>query len=206
MRQNLAVKEAFQTPQKTLPDLERAHLEGQYARHDVILEYGCGISTIMAARQNHSLVMAVENDRRWARGIRTTLKRDFPGNRVRIHWVDTGPTMMWGRPNPKKQGENWRNYPTYALSIWDQDFFRHPDLVLIDGRFRTACFLATLFRIERPVTVLFDDYLNRADYHWIERYALPDQEIGRMAQFNLAPRDIPREDLGSIVAAFLEPY
>ncbi len=206
MRHNLAVQEAFETPRQTFPDRERGFVQQQYQAHDVILEYGAGGSTLMAAEQQHSLVMAVENDRRWAKGIKQTLTQQFPDKPVHVHWVDTGPTMMWGRPKPKSRGDSWRNYPKYALEVWDKPFFRHPDLVMIDGRFRTACFLTTMMRITRPVTVLFDDYTNRAAYHWIERYAAPLEICGRMARFGLVPQALPPQDLSRIIDAFLDSY
>jgi protein O-GlcNAc transferase len=36
-----------------------------------------------------------------------------------------------------------------------------PDVVLIDGCFRVACFLACWANIQRPTTVIFDDYTER---------------------------------------------
>lgn len=206
MRHNLAVKEAFETPRQAFPDREQAYLVDQYAKHDVILEYGCGGSTMLAASQPHSLVMSVENDRKWARSVKEALRRHHPDAPVKVHWVDTGPTMMWGRPRPKQRGESWKNYPNYALNIWDQPYFKQPDLILIDGRFRAACFLAAMMRTQRPVTVLFDDYTNRDSYHWIERYAEPVEVIGRMARFDLSPTPVPSGDLTQVVLSFLDAY
>lgn len=206
MRHNLAVNEALEAPRSALPERERAFIEDQYNRHDVILEYGCGASTLMAAGQDHSLVMAVENDKNWAERVETVLARQHPNHRVRVHWVDTGPTQAWGRPKEKKRGDSWMNYPNYALDIWDQFFFKHPDLVLVDGRFRTACFLTTMLRLQKPVTLLFDDYANRSQYQWIERFAAPSRLVGRMAKFDLEPRSFPNDELTQIVLSFLEPY
>lgn len=183
-------------------------LYDQYDAHDVILEYGSGGSTLLAASQEHSLVMSVENDEAWAQKVRKNLAELAPEAPVHVHWVNIGPTASWGRPrrDPVQRGDHWQSYPNYALNIWDQPFFKHPDLVLIDGRFRPACFLATMMRIERPVTVLFDDYCNRPAYHFVERYAAPVETVGNMARFTLDPMVWPKEDLTQIVQAFLDPY
>ena len=68
-----------------------------------------------------------------------------------------------------------------------------------------ACWLTVLFRITRPVTVLFDDYIDRAYYHRVEDLVKPAEMIGRMARFELAPASVPADRLGWIVDAYLRP-
>jgi hypothetical protein len=98
--------------------------------------------------------------------------------------VDIGPTGEWGRPVDERQ---WRKFCGYPTHVWAQNFFRQPDVVLIDGRFRAACFLATCLRINKKTTILFDDYLERHSYHVIEQLALPVALHGRMAEFHVEP-------------------
>ncbi|MBO9479268.1 hypothetical protein J7382_17115 [Shimia sp. R11_0] len=200
-----AFQQSCSIPVQTFPPEERAFVEAEYAKHKVLLEYGSGGSTLLAAQQDHPLVMTVENDKTWAQNMTQTLAQLYPDAPVKLHWVDTGPTQAWGRPRSNGAERGWRNYPKYALNIWDQPFFRHPDLILIDGRFRTACFMTALMRIERPVTVLFDDYANRRRYHWIERHAPVQEMIGRMAKFRLQPTQWNAKDLTRILTAFLDP-
>jgi hypothetical protein len=75
-------------------------------------------------------------------------------------------------------------------------------VVLVDGRFRAACFLTTLFRITRPVRLFFDDYAGRPIYHEVERYGAPVAMHGRMAEFALDPTSIPADDLTWILETF----
>lgn len=190
-------------PSVTLPAAEQALLENEYARHDVILEYGSGGSTLIAAQQDHSLVMSVESDQAWAENMRAVLERDFPGAPVRMHWADIGPTKKWGRPS---NARSWRKFPNYPMQVWDMDWFRHPDLILIDGRFRVGCFLNALFRIERPVTVLFDDYAT--DRHYaaaVEEFVKPRSITGRMARFEIAPTALQPARLTEIISLMLNP-
>lgn len=55
------------------------------------------------------------------------------------------------------------------------------------------------------MTVLFDDYLGRKEYHWIEKYVKPIEFVGRMARFELTESQFPKKDLTKIVEAFLDP-
>lgn len=190
-------------PAISMPPAEAGYLRELYAGHDVILEYGTGGSTRLAASQAHSLIMGVESDRAWAENLEAGIRRDHPQANLHMHWVDIGPTGKWGRPS---NDSGWRGYHLYPLSVWDQPWFRHPDLVLIDGRFRVGCLLATLFRITRPITVLFDDYTNRPQYaQALEPFAQPVSSIGRMARFDLQPVTFPVEHLARITGLMSLP-
>jgi hypothetical protein len=113
-----------------------------------------------------------------------------------MHWADIGPTGKWGRPVNHKA---WGRFHLYPLSVWDMPWFRHPDLILIDGRFRVGCLLTALYRIERPVTVLFDDYANRRHYvDAVETFVRPVEIVGRMARFELEPTPYPAARMAEI--------
>jgi hypothetical protein len=99
---------------------------------------------------------------------------------------------------------HWQKFHHYPMSIWDQPFFRHPDVVLIDGRFRTACLAATRLRMTAPVTVLFDDYAERRSYHLVEEVVGPPQLFGRMAEFHLSPEPLRDSDLSVLIACFAQ--
>lgn len=168
----------------TFPPEEAALLSATYARAQVILEYGSGGSTLLAASMPGKYIISVESDRTWAIELQLKIDCSAALSPALVWHVDIGPTGRWGRP---VGDTGWQRYHHYPLSVWSEPFFRHPDVVLIDGRFRAACFMATALRITRPVTVLFDDYVERPAYHVVERLAAPHQRIGRMALFQLEP-------------------
>ena len=168
----------------TFPPEEAALVRARYARARVILEYGSGGSTMLAASMPGKYVMSVESDRNWAIDLQWKIDQADMSSPAVVWHVDIGATGRWGRP---VADDGWQRYHHYPLSIWSEPFFRHPDTVLIDGRFRPACFVATAMRITRPVTVLFDDYVDRPAYHLVERFSAPRQKIGRMAMFELEP-------------------
>ncbi|MEL7301271.1 MAG: hypothetical protein AAFM92_12890 [Pseudomonadota bacterium] len=192
-------------PQLTFPDEELAFLKHHYGNARVILEYGSGGSTLYGARLPGRFIMSVESDEQWALNLQRWLDaEDLQGQGV-IHFCDIGPTGMWGRPEGVA---HWRKFYRYPSDIWSKTYFRDPDLVLVDGRFRAACFIATFLRIKKPTTVLFDDYVDRAAYHIVEKLARPAETRGRMALFRLEPgprpmwvHDLFMEVLGDVALA-----
>jgi hypothetical protein len=125
-----------------------------------------------------------------------------PVSPVVMHHADIGPTVAWGRPADETQFRKW---PGYANSVWDRADFAHPDVVLVDGRFRAACLMTVALRITRPVTLLFDDYKRRKPYHAVEALVRPVAMAGRMARFDLVPMALPPDRLGWLVGLFLKP-
>lgn len=187
-------------PRLTLPPAEAQALQQVYARADVILEYGSGGSTVLAAGLPGKRVFSVESDAAWAQGLRDWFGAQPPqADSVVIHHADIGPTGKWGMPVDES---GWKRYHEYPLSVWDLPGFLHPDCVLVDGRFRVACFLTVLFKIARPVTLLWDDYANRPGYHEVERLVRPTRMHGRMAAFDLTPMSIPSAELTWVIGQF----
>jgi hypothetical protein len=98
--------------------------------------------------------------------------------RADLHHVDLGPVGEWGRPTSYARRERFGDYFEY---IWQGE--RAPDVVLIDGRFRVACFLTSVLRSAPETSLIFDDYVNRPYYHIVEEI-LPRREVcGRQALF-----------------------
>lgn len=184
-----------------MPEEEAAYLHGCYDGARIILEYGSGGSTELAARMPGKLVISVESDRDWARSLRRKIADAHPVSQVIIQHVYIGETGAWGRP---VADDNWQNFHRYPNAIWAEPFFRHPDVILIDGRFRPACLMTAMLRITRPVTVLFDDYTDRPRYHLVEKLVRPSRLIGRMAEFQLQPGQIGSADVGFVISQFFE--
>jgi hypothetical protein len=191
---------AITRPEITLPPTEEAALRAYYGVADVILEYGSGGSTVIAAELADKTVFSVESDAKWLQGMQAYFASNPPLAKLTLHHGKIGPTKEWGHP---KTDENFRKWSGYPLSVWDLEQFVHPDVVLIDGRFRAACFLTTLFRITKPTTVLWDDYSDRKSYHEVETLVKPIKMFGRMACFELTPMPIPADRLQWILQTYL---
>lgn len=182
-----------------MPPEEVEHLTRTYAGAKVILEYGSGGSIEIAARMPGKYIMSVESDLAWARDLRQKLTAPEILSPAVIYHADIGETGPWGRPLNDRA---WRDFYLYPTGIWDQPWFRHPDVVLIDGRFRTACLATILLRAERPVRVLFDDYGVRLLYRQVEEIIKPVRMVGRMAEFHIEPGLVKQRDIGFLIRQF----
>lgn len=186
-------------PELSFPAEEANRLRLAYAAASVILEYGSGGSSVLASGIRDKLVFSVESDFDWAIRLQREIDmRELPSPALVYH-VDIGPTGDWGRPLGP---ETWTSFHRYPLAIWDEQFFRQPDVVLIDGRFRTGCLMTVLLRTQRPVTVLFDDYAERAAYHSVETLIRPAEMVGRMAVFEVNPRKFDPSETVAIMEHF----
>ncbi|MFK7938212.1 MAG: hypothetical protein AB8B82_02450 [Roseovarius sp.] len=200
----MAATTRISRPELTLPEAEAALVQACYQDASVILEYGSGGSTVMAAEMPGKQVFSVESDRHWAKMMRNWLTENAPadGTQVDVIWADIGPTKKWGHPQDHSE---WQRYARYPLEVWDLDDFRQPDVVLVDGRFRPGCALAAAFRSLKPVTVLVDDYANRKHYHKVERYLGTPQITGRMGRFEVTPMPVPADKLLDIIRMMTQP-
>ncbi|WP_371742078.1 hypothetical protein [Citreicella sp. C3M06] len=191
-------------PELTMPEAEAALLRAEYARAGVVLEYGSGGSTVLAAEQPGKTVISVESDRGWAQMMRNWFAQTPPasGAQVDIIWADIGETREWGHP---ASDSDWRRWPRYPLEVWGLPEFRQPDVVLVDGRFRVGCALATAFLSEAPLVLLFDDYAGRQHYHKVEQFLGQPQLTGRMARFDITPQPIPPGKLLRIIEWTMRP-
>lgn len=193
----------IERPELTFPQEVGDWVRALYLQAEVILEYGSGGSTVLAAEMDGKRVFSVESDRRWAQNMEAYFGANPPASPVTMHWADIGPTGKWGRP---KDHSGWQGYHRYPLSVWDREDFVKPDLVLIDGRFRPACLLTAMMRSDGPVTVLFDDYVSRRAYRAIERIIEPVEIRGRMARFEVSPGLPPAEHMTWVIGTFGAPF
>ena len=166
--------------------------EDLYSVSKCVLDYGATAASLRLAK---GFVMAVTSDPLEARALAQAL----PAEKGLVHHADIGPVGEWGRPIGRSQSQSFHLYPS---AIWDHPRFRTPDLIVLRGRFRLACFLTAMARLESPATLLFETYEKRKKYHWIERYFTPQGFIGSTARFEITPMAWPAQDLGQILGQF----
>ena len=164
-----------------MPPAAVARLEKAFATATCYLEYGSGGSTVLANELQVPTTVSVESDKEWLQKLKSQISSTPEKERVFIH-ADIGPTGAWGNPVDDTHWRAWHHYP---LAGWKECGSRalSPDLVLIDGRFRAACFYATLIFARTGSIILFDDYGDRPFYHEVERSVRPSAMHDRMAEF-----------------------
>lgn len=161
----------------------------------IFLEYGSGGSSIMAAQAGIRRIYSVDSDLVFLQSVQKRLIADgIPRRRYVPVYVDIGKTGDWGRPVNENHARDW---PSYCSAPWIR--LEHageaPSLVLIDGRFRVASFLVTAMLAPPGCVILFDDYVDRPEYHIVEQHLKPVRFEGRMAEFIVAPLLDPKAAL-----------
>jgi len=167
------------------PSMEKAGvalLETHLRKCQTFLEYGAGGSTVFAAELGVKNIHSVESDKNFLDAVQKKVLSIYPNTKTYAHFVDIGKTKDWGAPINKENADGW---PKYCVAPWQAIFENNqsPNLILIDGRFRVACFLACLILAKHRTIILFDDYTNRSEYHIVEKYLHPNKTSGRMAKF-----------------------
>lgn len=158
-------------------------------------EYGCGKSTLWVARNTNADIYSVDTSLEWVHKVKDILlpEKDLEG----LVWVDLGEVGSWGTPISYI---NRRNIADYVNSPWSRGS-RKPDTVLIDGRFRVACFLSSLLHSEPGTKIMFDDYADRKKYHIAEEYCQVEDRCGRQALF-VVPSNIDKSAVESELNKF----
>lgn len=158
-------------------------------------EYGMGQSTLAVARTASARIRAVDTALSWRDHVWAELD-EGQRDRTRLVHVDLGEVGNWGFP---KSYAHKDRFPMYFDGPWADGF--DPQLVLIDGRFRVACFLTSLLRAKPGTLLLFDDYTERAYYHVIEEFLRPQQQTERQAVFEV-PAVVDTQAISTMLAQF----
>ena len=159
-------------------------------------EYGCGLSSKWMLKNTSSIVISVDSSKEWVEKVKTENKNHQ--SRLKIKHVDLGKVGDWGRPISYLKCSNFSDYTDY---IWKQS--EKPKLVLIDGRFRVCCFLTSLKFAEAGTKIIFDDYVNRPHYHFVEKYVSRINECGRQCVFVVPSKsEIDMDSLNKDIDAF----
>ena len=170
------------------------YVQKQYKKANVIVEYGSGGSTLLGAKFG-KYVVSVESSSSWLLGLLgSAVEQNLPGKIVPI-WADIGETKEWGFP---VDDSKWKKWPDYSRLPWQfcKQHNLSPDVVLIDGRFRLACFLSACIYVTKETLILFDDYEDRKYYHIAEQlFPKIDVIDKRMAVFKVVPNKVSTQVL-----------
>lgn len=154
-------------------------------------EYGCGQSTLWVAANTSALICAVDTSRVWVDKVKDSV---IDKDRADIKWIDLGEVGDWGRPVSYGKREDFNQYTDW---IWSQS--TRPDCVLVDGRFRVACFLTSLLKAEAGTTIIFDDYTNRPYYHVVEELLPVARQCGRQAIFIVPKLTVAQQESAGVL-------
>eukprot|EP00435_Cladocopium_sp_Y103_P033493 s1635_g8.t1 len=166
------------------------------SKADVYFEFGTGGSTTVAAAcKNLRCLKSIENSMEWIDTVskQPSVSAAIAEGRLELVYVDIGETGEWGYPvsdstNPSKL----RNYSDQTFGTCGSRARQR--VVLVDGRYRVACFLkmlASLAAIDPQealaTQMLMHDY-ERTYYHVVEAFADLIEMRGRLAVFRMKPQ------------------
>ncbi|MFN9546399.1 MAG: hypothetical protein ACK6AD_04920 [Cyanobacteriota bacterium] len=178
----------------TLPEKVIALLSDLYAKKSVVLEYGTGGSTFLALEANEgNTLFGCETDSHWLNRLCLEVALRGLGGRFFPIYQDIGATKEWGMPCFEKEpytdarGIRMLQAPGLPWEVMNR-LGTSPDVILIDGRFRVACFITCWANIQKPTTLIFDDYAGRPAYHVVEELTKPVEMVDRAAIFELTPQ------------------
>ena len=164
------------------------------------LEFGSGGSTIyMIKNSKAKKIISVDSDKDWVKKINESLN-ESQKNRLHIEHCNIGQVGSWGVP---RNNSHIDSYWRYMVTPWGYatKISIKPDLILIDGRFRVACFLYSLLASEIGTTILFDDYADRPEYFVVEQFCKLSSKAGRMGVFK-SSKDYSTTEICQAIAQY----
>ena len=162
--------------EKTLFDGDDNLFKKYLKNCNIYFEYGVGDSTIWVLENTASRIISVDTDKKWINKV-DILKNK---KRIDINWINLGEVENWGRP---KTYEYRNQFIEYISNVWN--FNIKADVILVDGRFRVACFLYSLINAKEGSIIIFDDYMNRSHYHVVEEVLGIYEKCGRQVIFKV---------------------
>lgn len=145
--------------QKILPymnNTEIVDLISYITKDTEMLEIGGGHSTIFLSKFVKRLV-TIEHNSEWSKSIQDSLKNfnvDWTLYLIEPNWPQKHPFC------PAEDGQ-FTNYVNFISTLSDNQF----DVVLIDGRDRVKCSLASIPKLKVGGILLVHDFWNRKKYH-----------------------------------------
>ena len=169
------------------------------AKSNCYLEFGSGGSTVYIAKNtNVKNILSVDSDEKWVRDINEAIQTST--KEIMLQYCNIGEVGNWGVPKNRNRVENYWQYMSMPWEYAIQKSLK-PDLILIDGRFRVACFLFSLLCAEINTTILFDDYVDRSEYFIVEKFCKLVETQGRMAIFK-ATKDFQVPEISLAIAKY----
>jgi hypothetical protein len=163
---------------------------------EIAVEFGCGGSTLAAARSRVKHMYSVESDQRWIARCLDQPDIEIASTAGRLEFIhaDIGETGEYGYPIDKTSFEKW---PSYHSAIWAS--IAPPDFVFVDGRFRVACATQAAAHCLPGAMIAIHDYSFRPEYHVVESVLGRPRIIDSMAIFE-RPLKINISTLASVLS------
>ncbi|MFG1433237.1 hypothetical protein V5F69_19575 [Xanthobacter sp. V2C-4] len=182
-----------------MSDPEREMFQRALEGVENFLEFGAGGSTALAARTGVKRIVSVESDVQWL-DLLAQRPEIAAVDFTALH-IDIGPTGAWGMPSDPAAAPKW---PAYYQAVWNRLSWQ-PDLVLVDGRFRVACTLATILNCAPETRIVIHDFWNRPQYHVVLRHLDTLERIDTLGVFRAKPTLVVKDLVSDLLAHACNP-
>lgn len=182
---------------------ERDLFEKYLKKARFYLEYGCGGSTEAAVRLKTGRIVSIESDKKWVDELSTKpeIANAIVSGKLNLLHVDIGPVGAWGTPTDIKTIGSWPKYFLTPFQKFDYDF----DLILIDGRFRVACALASHAFINDQSVLIIHDYQTRDSYSEVEKFFEIVEFVDNLFVFRKKTMINPRSFYSAVLSSMFRP-
>ena len=117
---------------------------------------------------------------------------------IDIQYIDINASPnSWGVPSDESKKENWEKYPKSILKY--NEIF---DLILVDGRFRVASALCSLYKMDENSILLFDDYVSRKQYHVLQDFFYSVKTINNNMKVFKKRNDVNFENVEKMIEEY----
>lgn len=146
------------------------------------LEYGMGGSTVQAAQKSISNIISIDNNQDLVSEVKTEIEKSIYSGNINLLHANLGNTSQNGFPLNETTLKAW---PQYYAAPWNEykSLGLLPDLILVNGRLRTPCFLYSILQCRTGTRILWNDYLNKPEYHFVEKLLKPQGLVEDMVIF-----------------------
>jgi len=135
-------------------------------------------------------VKGIESSKPWIEMVARdpSISAAVAKGRLELVHVNIGPTRILGYPEGDAEKGKWKDYSSQTFSSCGQAAQHR--VVLVDGRFRVACFLKMLKSMApedlKRTQILIHDY-DRQKYHVVEEFAELVEKRNELALFHGKP-------------------
>lgn len=149
------------------------------------LEFGTGGSILFALINSEVNITSVDTNIGWINFIKKyRIIRNNLEKRLKIFFVDIGPTKHWGYPVDDREQAKFPDFSSKIFQLSDPSKY---DLILVDGRFRVACTLSSILHCHqnKNLTLMIHDYSIREDYKIVEKFLEKTDEAKTLFVFKI---------------------
>jgi hypothetical protein len=162
------------------------------------LEFGCGGSTVLASANAKEWIVAVDSSEEWLQHVAAACAT--APTAPELVFADIGKVGDWGYPVDPAARPRWAGYHSDVFQTLPKS--RDADFIMVDGRFRVACFAQAILHCPSTALIGFHDFQSRPQYHVVRELGREIAAMGDMSIF--APLEGARERAIQILDAFRE--